>query len=82
LVNIKKSIPILQGYQSIEQYLDHDEAGRRATQHIMHQFPGARDDSDFFCYFKDLNEYHLKKVKACLPQAGEKNKGRRKIINQ
>jgi hypothetical protein len=63
LVNLKKASSILVAYKTISLYLDHDEAGRRATQHIMHQFPGARDDSDFFCSFKDLNEYHLKKVK-------------------
>ena len=63
LVNLKKASSILVAYKTISLYLDHDEAGRRATQHIMHQFPGARDDSGFYCSFKDLNEYHLKKVK-------------------
>jgi hypothetical protein len=63
LVNLKKASSILVAYKTINLYLDHDEAGRRATQHIMHQFPGARDDSGFYCSFKDLNEYHLKKVK-------------------
>jgi hypothetical protein len=63
LVNLNKSSQIFKAYKTISLYLDHDEAGRRATQHIMHQFPGARDDSGFYCSFKDLNEYHLKKVK-------------------
>jgi hypothetical protein len=63
LVNLKNASSILVAYKTISLYLDHDEAGRRATQHIMHQFPGARDDSGFYCSFKDLNEYHLKKVK-------------------
>jgi hypothetical protein len=63
LVNLKKASSILVAYKTIDLYLDHDEAGRRATQHIMHQFPGARDDSGFYCSFKDLNVYHLKKVK-------------------
>jgi hypothetical protein len=68
LVNLKKASSILVAYKTINLYLDHDEAGRKATQHIMHQFPGTRDGSGFYSSFKDLNEYHLKKVKACLPQ--------------
>ena len=59
LVNIKKSMIMLQQYQSIELYLDHDVTGRKATQHIMNQFPGTRDGSGFYSSFKDLNEYHL-----------------------
>ena len=63
LVNIKKSSQIFKAYKTINLYLDHDEAGRKATQHIMHQYPGTRDDSGFYSSFKDLNEYYLKKVK-------------------
>jgi hypothetical protein len=50
LVNLKKASSILVAYKTIDLYLDHDEAGRRAyTTSIMHQFPGARDDSGFYC---------------------------------
>ena len=59
LVNLKKARPILEEYQTINLYLDHDEAGRNATQDIMYQYPEARDGSDFYSSFKDLNEYHL-----------------------
>lgn len=59
LTNLKKARPILEEYEMINLYLDHDEAGRNATQHIMHQYPGTRDGSDFYTSFKDLNEYHL-----------------------
>ena len=59
LVNLKKARPIFEEYQTINLYLDHDEAGRNATQDIMHQYPEARDGSDFYSSFKDLNEYHL-----------------------
>jgi hypothetical protein len=63
LVNLKKASSILVAYKAINLYLDHDEAGRKATQHIMNQFPRTRDGSGFYSSFKDLNEYHLKKVK-------------------
>jgi hypothetical protein len=59
LVNLKKARPILEDYQTINLNLDHDEAGKTATQHIMHQYPEARDHSSFYSSFKDLNEYHL-----------------------
>ena len=78
LVNIKQTIPILTQYQTINLYLDHDRAGRKATRSIQQQFPVATDQSSFYKSFKDLNDYHLIKVKACLP----KNEGRIKIINQ
>ena len=63
LVNLKKARPILEEYQTINLYLDHDEAGRKATQHIMHQYPGTRDGSGFYSSFKDLNDYHLSIIK-------------------
>jgi hypothetical protein len=63
LVNLKKANDILETYKTINLYLDQDEAGRKATHHMMHQFPGSRDCSGFYSPFKDLNEYHLAKVK-------------------
>ena len=59
LVNLKKAILILQKYKVVKLYLDHDMAGRKATQHIIHQFPNAIDASSFYSSFKDLNEYHV-----------------------
>lgn len=63
LVNLKSSLPILDQYQNIKLYLDHDEAGRRATYFIQKQYPNAHDASNFYSSHKDLNEYHLTKVK-------------------
>jgi len=63
LVNINKSSQIYKAYKTINLYLDHDKAGRTATRHIMHQFPGTRDSSGFYSSFKDLNDYHLIKDK-------------------
>jgi hypothetical protein len=59
LVNLKKARPILEKYQTINLHLDHDEAGRNATQQMMHQYSGTRDHSSFYSSFKDLDEYHL-----------------------
>ena len=63
LVNLKKAILILKRYQSINLYLDHDEAGRKATNSILLQYPNAVDKSSLYQSYKDLNEYHLAKVK-------------------
>ena len=63
LVNLKSALPILDQYQNIKLYLDHDEAGRRATHFILKQYLNAQDASNFYSSHKDLNEYHLKKVK-------------------
>jgi len=71
LVNLKKTSQILEAYETINLYLDHDEAGRKATKSILLQYPNAVDKSSLYQSYKDLNEYHLAKVK-----------GRRKIINQ
>ena len=71
LVNLKKASQIFKAYKTIDLYLDHDEAGRKATKSILLQYPNAVDKSSLYQSYKDLNEYHLAKVK-----------GRRKIINQ
>jgi len=63
LVNLNKTSQIFKADKTIDLYLDHDEAGRKATQHLMNQFPGTRDGSGFYSSFKDLNEYHLKRSK-------------------
>jgi hypothetical protein len=62
LVNIKKVLPILEHYATIKLYLDHDEAGRKGTNFIQQQFPKALDQSSFYKSYKDLNDYHLKKI--------------------
>jgi hypothetical protein len=72
LVNIKKSMIMLQQYQSIELYLDHDVAGRKATETLIQLFPNARDASKFYSSFKDLNEYHLAKIKGKRSKEKEK----------
>jgi hypothetical protein len=63
LVNLKSALPFLDQYQNIKLYLDHDEAGRRATHFILQQFPVAEDQSSIYSSYKDLNDYHLKRLK-------------------
>jgi hypothetical protein len=65
-VNLKKASSILVAYKTINLYLDHDEAGRKVTKTILLQYPNAVDKSSLYQSYKDLNEYHLAKVKACL----------------
>lgn len=61
LVNLKKTIPIIETYKEVTLFLDHDQAGRNATKTLMELLPDSRDGSDFYSSFKDLNDYHLKK---------------------
>jgi len=62
--NIGRSISYLNNHQvsSIRTFLDNDDAGRRATQElIMAGFKGE-DMSVHYGNFKDLNEYHIRRV--------------------
>jgi len=61
LLNLKIATRIIGNYPLIKLYLDHDEAGRKVTQNILLQFPKAKDESGFYSFYKDLNEYQLKK---------------------
>lgn len=63
LVNLKRAIPIIETYSGINLFLDHDQAGRRATKVLLDLLPHSRDTSSFYSCCKDLNEYHLLKNK-------------------
>jgi len=56
----KKALPIFEGFESIELYLDNDEAGRRTTGFFRDRSPKCSDRSDSYRGFKDLNELLLK----------------------
>ncbi len=54
---IHKNLDLLSGYQSIELYLDLDEAGDKHTNLILEKFENAVDCRALFSPFKDLNEW-------------------------
>lgn len=60
--NIGRSISYLNNHQvsSIRTFLDNDDAGRRATQELIKAGFKVEDISR---YYKDLNEYHVSRVR-------------------
>ena len=62
--NIGRSISYLNNHQvsSIRTFLDNDDAGRRATQELIMAGFKVEDMSVHYGNFKDLNEYHIRRV--------------------
>ncbi|WP_423736536.1 toprim domain-containing protein [Chitinophaga caseinilytica] len=56
---LRESLPVIRQYSSVTLYLDHDPAGRRATEQVIQEHPAARDGSDFYKGVKDLNEWFV-----------------------
>ena len=63
--NIGRSISYLNNQQvsSIRIFLDNDDAGRRATQELINAGFKVEDMSVHYGNFKDLNEYHVSRVR-------------------
>lgn len=63
--NIGRSISYLNNHQvsSIRTFLDNDDAGRRATQELIKAGFKVEDISRYYKDFKDLNEYHVSRVR-------------------
>lgn len=56
---LRESLPVIRQYPSASLYLDHDAAGRRATEQVIQEHPVARDGSSFYKGSKDLNEWFV-----------------------
>ena len=63
--NVARSIRYLNGIQvsSIRTFLDNDEAGRRTTEDLVKAGFKVEDMSVHYRSFKDLNEYHVHRVR-------------------
>ena len=63
--NIGRSISYLHNHpvSSIRTFLDNDDAGRRATQELIMAGFKVEDMSVHYGNFKDLNEYHISRVR-------------------
>ena len=63
--NIGRSISYMNNQQvsSIRTFLDNDDAGRRATQELIKAGFKVEDISRYYKDFKDLNEYHVSRVR-------------------
>ena len=63
--DIGRSISYLNNHQvsSIRTFLDNDDAGRRVTQELIKAGFKVEDISRYYKDFKDLNEYHVSRVR-------------------
>lgn len=71
---VNKSLALLKSFDSISLYLDHDTAGRKATEAMLTALPQAIDRSLFYVGYKDMNEYLVDKN--LLQQLTHKHKGK------
>lgn len=60
LTFLKENLPLIRRHSPVLTLLDHDQAGRRATEQIQHEVPGSVDASSFYREAKDLNEWLTK----------------------
>ncbi len=60
---LERAKPFLEQHQEIELYLDQDEAGKRITSMAMSLNKRYHDKSDFYSQFKDVNAWHMSKIK-------------------
>ncbi len=58
---LRKNIELINKYESIQTYFDHDEAGKYATNFLETELKTkVKDDSNFYKNYKDLNEFIIK----------------------
>ena len=79
--NIGRSISYLNNHQvsSIRTFLDNDDAGRRATQELIRAGFKVEDMSVHYGNFKDLNEYHVSRVREQQKKLEKTPKTRNKV---
>ena len=79
--NIGRSISYLNNHQvsSIRIFLDNDDAGRRATQELIKAGFKVEDMSVHYGNFKDLNEYHVSRVREQQKKLEKTPKTRNKV---
>lgn len=56
LANIQEAIPYLNAFDSVDLYLDRDDAGRKLTQDLIKSIQNCRDKSSLYSDYKDLND--------------------------
>lgn len=61
VTNVTKSVPILSKYQTLNAYLDNDEAGKKAYINLRNHRLNVVDCSHVYEGFKDFNEFWMHK---------------------
>lgn len=58
---LRRNLDLINKYESIQTYFDHDDAGKSATNFLeMELKTKVNDDSNFYKKYKDLNEFIIK----------------------
>ncbi|MDH5035432.1 toprim domain-containing protein [Chryseobacterium cucumeris] len=60
---LTKSINHLKNYSDINLFLDNDNAGIKCKSQIIKSFPEAKDHSEIYSNYKDLNEFLIHRIK-------------------
>jgi hypothetical protein len=55
--NLKKAIPIVTNYQTVNAFLDNDKAGKEALNILQSFCKSLNDKSDLYFPYKDFNEF-------------------------
>ncbi|MBF0597983.1 toprim domain-containing protein [Faecalibacter rhinopitheci] len=60
---LRKNLELINQYEKIESYLDHDDSGKSATFFLETELKNkVKDDSFFYKNFKDLNDFLIKAI--------------------
>jgi 5S rRNA maturation endonuclease (ribonuclease M5) len=68
---VQKAMRTLDGYSSIELYLDNDTNGKRTAKKLMAYSKSCKDKSTFYSGFKDMNEWLTHSTKNGLGQGAQ-----------
>lgn len=61
---LRRNINLINKYEAVQTYLDHDNAGRSSTNFIISELKNkVKDESFFYKNYKDLNEFLLNEIR-------------------
>ena len=60
---LRKNLELINQYEKIDTYFDHDEAGKSATKLLETELKTkVKDGSSFYNKYKDLNEFNINNI--------------------
>lgn len=71
---LNKTKEHLKQYSEIHLFLDNDLSGTKCKNDILKNFPQAKDHSEIYSAYKDLNEYMVEQIKMGMEENYEKEK--------
>lgn len=71
---LNKTKEHLKDYSEIHLFLDNDFSGTKCKNEILQSFPQAKDHSEIYSAYKDLNEYMVERIKMGMEENYEKEK--------